>query len=410
MPADWTSANPCLDPSAASSGDSSFIGGSSPPPSSPFSFSQLSHGIMDRYDLFQNDQTHDFASEVAPSDSISAFSDPEMFPMQMRGFTHHSNYAGDLIFGARTHQPQYQMGSLDGIGLGLGLSGMGQQATAGINPMQLHTPSLPGIDELEMNAICLDDVKDEVMHTMVDVGVQKDEHDGSDASMSLPLDIADISSLINLPPQTIEAIIGMTMNPELVQEMVVTPPATPAPSSRISRDLHHHSAAGQYGPLHSRSTSVPPFEHRAAPQQQQTHLQGHATPQPSSRSLTLFDMSPPTSGAGSSSMQSTIFSPASSMFNESFKSIGDFSDLPFLDMHYHGHPRGSGLQPHDIIDTCVNMPRKGEALDLAYSHPFSGTQASSSTSTSLSHHHLHITDHHSTITTNGASQPYHRKT
>lgn len=374
-PSDWLSGNPRLDPSGAStSSNSSFVGGASPPPSSPFSFSQLSHGIMDRYDLFQNSFAHDFASEVGASDAYSTFSDPELFPTQsMRGFTHHSNYAGDLIFGARTHQPQGSMNPYSELSLshnsaGLGLSGMGQQA-ASINPMQLHTPSLPGIDELA--AISLDD-DDEPMitSTTAEVGVQKDDTDAS------PLFDSDLSSLIHLPPQTLEEIAGLSsdVSEHMEQELAATPPATPAHSGRVSRELH----SNQYSSLHNRSMSVPPFERvpvRPPP------APGHATPHPPPiRSLSLFDIPPfshdslshdadPTSPLHSNPSQSNSshannLQPSSffntSFINDSFKSL-DLSDLLFLDLH----APGGDMTHHDIIDTTVDETRGGQALDLA---------------------------------------------
>ncbi|KIK58822.1 hypothetical protein GYMLUDRAFT_690654 [Collybiopsis luxurians FD-317 M1] len=60
-----------------------------------------------------------------------------------RGFTHHSDYAGDLIFSARTHQPVHQPFAL-GLGLGFGTAAgasgaSGSGPSAGIHPLQLHT-------------------------------------------------------------------------------------------------------------------------------------------------------------------------------------------------------------------------------------------------------------------------------
>ena len=117
---------------------------------------------MDRYDLFPTSSyAHDFSSEVGFGDSHSAFSDPEMFPTQsFRGFTHHSNYAGDLIFGTRGTQPQSNSGftAMNGLGLGsLGLTGVNHQPAPSINLIQLHTPNLPDIDEIELTSISLDD-------------------------------------------------------------------------------------------------------------------------------------------------------------------------------------------------------------------------------------------------------------
>lgn len=385
---DWMSANPRLDASGTStSSSSSLFGGPSPPPSSPFSFSQLTHhGIMDRYDLFQNSLAHDFASEVGAGDSHSTFSDPDMFPSQsMRGFTHHSNYAGDLIFGARTHQPQMSMNSfgdlalgLSGLGQlnlahdsgGLNLSGMSQAGpSTSINPMHLHTPSLAGIDELELMAISLDDFDDEPMMTSsttnstntAEVGVQKDD------SETALLDAVDLSSLIHLPPQTLEEIAGLTAESsvQMESEAAATPPATPLHSGRTARELH--TSGNQYSSFHSRSMSVPPFERERATQR--PIPQGLATPQPGpTRSLSLFDM--PTTQAETeqtpmtmNSAQASLFSLSSTMTGDQLKAIGaDLSDLVFLDLQ---HRFESVMPTHDLMDPLAEETRKGLALDLA---------------------------------------------
>lgn len=352
-PSDWLSGNPRLDPSGTSSSNSSYADGQSPPPASPFSFSHLSHGIMDRYDLFQNSSfPHDFASEVGASDAYSTFSDPELFPTQsMRGFTHHSDYAGDLIFGARTHQPLVPMSSYSG----LGLSGIHDQP-AGINPMQLHTPSLPGIDELA--SIRLDD--DEPMTTSnspVDVSIHKEKRNSS-----LSYD-TDLSSLIHLPPQTMEEIAGLSTDASpMDSESAATPPATPALGSRSSRELH----SGSYSSLHSRSMSVPPFERvvtRPPPPA------GHATPHPApTRSQSLFDVPQESDPASLHSSQlphspSSTLSASSyintSLISDSFKSL-DLTDLIFLDLHAPSIEMGT----HD--STSTDESRKGLALDLAH--------------------------------------------
>ncbi|KAF8654752.1 hypothetical protein AX16_003407 [Volvariella volvacea WC 439] len=146
-----------------------------------------------------------------------------------RGFTHHSNYAGDLIFSTRTHQPVHQGFYGSGLGEGLGLSfpsqsgstsaqqKQGQSApnstapagATGVSadsnavtssaasvassnspadeqdlqhqqqtpqsvkssgsglPLQLHhTPMLPGIDEIELTGISLADDEDDAMDVL----------------------------------------------------------------------------------------------------------------------------------------------------------------------------------------------------------------------------------------------------
>ncbi|KAG2157672.1 uncharacterized protein EDB93DRAFT_1246738 [Suillus bovinus] len=122
-PQDWFSANPRLDMSAFSSSRSSFADGLSPAPSSPFSFHNLNHGIIDCSDLFPSSFPNNFTSDVGVRDSHSTFSDHKMFASShFKGFAHHSNYAGDLIFRSRTHQPQQ---SYHGLVFRFGTPGLG---------------------------------------------------------------------------------------------------------------------------------------------------------------------------------------------------------------------------------------------------------------------------------------------
>ena len=323
---DWFSANPRLDTSTFSSSGSSFADGLSPAPSSPFSFHHLNHGVMDRYDLFPT-TLHDFASEAGVGDTHSTFSDPEMFSTStFRGFTHHSNYAGDLIFGARTHQPQHTYyGPGFGFGTpGLGLSGM--QQPAGMHPMQIHTPALPGIDEIELASITLND-QVEVPSTS-EIGIQKD-----DAETSL-----NIVELFAIAPHNMEDMVDMTHS---------TPPATPLTTSRPMRPLSHvHSSAS-----HGRSISVPPSESRS------TMARSAQVPQPiitSARPLPFFDAleSAPLHPTADSQSGVDLWKPSSG---------NDLHNLPFLDLHYYSGSHsvdGSG---------ATDTSRQGQALDLARS-------------------------------------------
>jgi hypothetical protein len=147
--------------------------------SSHLNLTSHTHGVLDRYDLLpatsslslsQHAHLHDFASDVgAGGGGADGFSDAdaEFPPSGFRGFTHHSNYAGDLIFGARG--PGSGLGAAPGhgyyglasgsgaggastFGYGLGLSGMG--GGGGGHSMQL---ALPGIDEIEIAGITLED-------------------------------------------------------------------------------------------------------------------------------------------------------------------------------------------------------------------------------------------------------------
>lgn len=342
---DWFSANPRLDPSGVSSCSSSFAGGLSPTPSSPFSFQNLNHGVVDRYDLFPSSMPHDFASEAGMGDTHSAFSDPEMFPpSSFRGFTHHSNYAGDLIFGSRTHQPQQALyGSGFGFGTpGLGLQGM--QQSAGIHPMQLHTPALPGIDEIELAAITLNDHVDtphEAMEQTAEIGVQKDGELGIYCDSQSLGDIVDLS-----------------------QELHITPPATPITSAHKRRPVSalHHAPSS-----HSRSYSVPPGEFRsspARPAQAHTNSQPHmARPLPHSDSPLPHNLNLTTSPFHGQSNN-----PPSS-YPDSWRppNPSDLYDLPFLDLHYYGN--NSASPAYDDAESKLESEhsRQGQALDLAQS-------------------------------------------
>jgi len=280
-------------------------------------------------------------------DNHSAFSDPEMFPpSSFRGFTHHSNYAGDLIFGARTHQPQpTSYGSGFGFGTpGLGLQGM-QQST-GIHPMQLHTPALPGIDEIELASITLNDhvnTPHEQMEGTVDIGVQKDDDD---------------LNLYTLDSQSLDDIV------DLSQELHITPPATPLISLRAHRlasTIHHTPSAGH----HSRSLSVPPGEFRSnsgRPSQVHANSQPHILrPLPQSDSSSLHH----TASDGPS-----LHNQNNASYTDAWRQShpNDLYDLPFLDLHYY-YGNNSAAPSYDTGELKLDSEhsRQGQALDLAQS-------------------------------------------
>ncbi|KAI0270672.1 hypothetical protein BC834DRAFT_525533 [Gloeopeniophorella convolvens] len=238
---DWLSANPRLDQSAATSGSPSswFNGAPSPAPNSPFAFAHLSHNVVDRYDLFPPSLAHDFASEAGlEHDGLSAFSDPEMMPSSaFHGVTHHSNYAGDLIFGTRSHQPPAAMDY--GPGFGFGAAGASAGLGLALHPLQMHTPALPGIDEIPLAAISLNDGEpdgdapmDAVERKPAPAQAQSAQQQGAQAQAFVPEDI------LNLDAQQ-------------------SPPGTPVRAGR-ALPAHAHAQA-------SRSLSVPPPEHRFLP-------------------------------------------------------------------------------------------------------------------------------------------------
>ncbi|CCM02282.1 uncharacterized protein FIBRA_04369 [Fibroporia radiculosa] len=358
-PQDWLSANPRLDPSGACSSNSSFIGGVSPVPSSPFSFAHLNHGVLDRYDLFPPSLAHDFASEVGVGDSHSTFSDPDMFTTSsFRGFTHHSNYAGDLIFGARSHQPHQPFDYGPGFGFGsagLGLSGMQQSSAAtGLHPMQMHTPALPGIDEIELTSITLDDHVD--MHDAmeaVETVVSKDDR-------SVAAGLVDLSTF-NLPTRTLEEIVGIT------PELNATPPGTPQTSSRSLRHSHIHLTSS-----HNRSVSVPPSEHRAAlPRAAQTQVLKprpllHGSPR--SHSMDIYSPEQDILAQGQSLQPDMAYSA------DNWRSQGDMYGVPYLDLHYYTSSATNNAPPPMPLEpdldsayakSSLDLVRQGQALDLA---------------------------------------------
>lgn len=298
---------------------------------------------MDRYDLFPS-TFHDFASEAGIGDTHSTFSDPEMFPTStFRGFTHHSNYAGDLIFGARTHQPQQSYYS-PGFGFGtpgLGLSGM--QQPSDMHSMQLHTSALPGIDEIELASITLNDQVEVPASAPAtgEVGVEKE-----DAETSLTLELFAIA------PHNMDDMVDLAHS---------TPPATPLTTSRSMRPLSHvHSSIS-----HGRSISVPPSEPRST-MARSTQVQTHSQPVIiTTRSLPFFDALPhhPSESAAlhtAADLQSGIDLSKPSALNE-------FHNLPFLDLHYYSGSHSVDGH-HDASSGTTDASRQGQALDLARSN------------------------------------------
>ncbi|KAI0776703.1 hypothetical protein BD413DRAFT_602229 [Trametes elegans] len=389
-PQDWLSGNPRLEPSSSSS--SSYVGGFSPAPGSPFSFAHLNHGVLDRYDLLPTSFAHDYASEIGLGDTHSTFSDPDAYaPSSFRGFTHHSNYAGDLIFSSRTHQPQQSADYGPGFGFGdagLGLSGVQSSNNGAMHP-SLRTPGLPGIDEIELASITLDDADAAVpMDESADTAGPKDEAQPA-------LSLSDLSSY-SLPPQTLEEIIGLT------QEIHVTPPGTPQSHDR----LHRTQPGAHFSSAHNRSISVPPSEHRAydtrAPQTQ------HIRPKPlvsPTRSMSLMDYLPMHAEQRQRQQQQPLHgtAPLPGMFSSLAQTASELWKLPggapagpstgpgapmaggenaghdqlsFLDLHYFttlsptspgASVEGSGADASASASAAAEHVRQGQALDLAQS-------------------------------------------
>ncbi|KAH9064414.1 hypothetical protein EDB87DRAFT_1785304 [Lactarius vividus] len=342
-PTDWLSANPRLDQSTANSSSPSYFGGMSPSPNSPFAFAHLSHGVLDRYDLFPPSLAHDFASEAGPEhDGLSTFSDPEMMPSSaFHGVTHHSNYAGDLIFGTRSHQPPV---SVDyGPGFGFGAAGAAAGLGLALHPLQMHTPALPGIDEIELAAINLNDGEPDG----VDVDAPMDAVERKPQPQSHRHPAPQPHTGFGVVPEDI-------LNLDVQQSAPGTPVRTTRPILHTTQHHHHHHHHQQQ----SRSLSVPPPEHRFLPS-------APAPPLTPSRSLSL-DLA--SLSASAASAESTLMMP---------HGLGDATDaftLPFLDLHYFqnaaGANSGTGSAVGGAAETVVLAEaRQGAALDLARTNP-----------------------------------------
>jgi hypothetical protein len=460
---DWFSANPRMDPDLSSA--SSFVGGSGGSPNllssaSPFSFhTPSSHGVMDRYDLFPasfahanhhhhhllhhhpghghmhgfglghgHGLGHDGASSEI--DAHSTFSDPEAGTygagFGLGGFTHHSSYAGDLIFGARNHPGSsgfgYGFGSGGGT-VGLGLSGVPlvSQST-GIHPMQLHTPALPlpGIDEIPLSELDLslpsiDEVGRLTLNDQVDLDPSKESADNnvggggdSDSSVVVNDDGSPVAVNAENGGVTADAVAAAAGNREsemggsdamsdlglagfsllaqahledLVDLSHATPPATPltqprtfAPSTpshhRHPLHAHHHHIA--HHPGHARSISVPPCEHRAvpapfspAPTNSGGEQQQQQQPPPPHISATrsLPSFDPLVQEDPFPPGLSSLYATARAGHHH-YSATHDLSDVPFLDLHYYMGALDAKPDGEDDYRS-----KKGQAaLDLAQSN------------------------------------------
>ena len=408
---DWLSSNPRLDASGISTNNNnSFSGIFSPSPmGSPthypatqphtlslahVSLNQLSlpgshppgiggymhsHGVFDRYDLFPMshdlDLDLDFVSEGfgGTGDAHSAFSDPSAgaatSDMRRGGFTHHSNYAGDLIFSTRPHQPSghNRMDYGPGFGFGLGLE-------EGHPPSVLHTPNLPGIDEIELTNITLDDPREPDQELPLSMTVEESSQSlistaptGSSAVTSPAMILQD-----SFPGLALDELVGMPSNDpsdEALSQNVAeatpdtshhdTPPATPAQGYRMSARASNSSSA------HHRSISVPPSEHRAfipprtgqsqavSPRAKQKYLM--TTPKRAAPPLPPASIPLPPDNPPPFVSNSWPYAPITD--NNTYQ-------VPFLDLHYY-FPMGNDPQMVPNLAAGETRPLASQALDLA---------------------------------------------
>ena len=385
---DWFSANPRLGQSMSVGlpSDGPVYGGGalSPAPSPPFSFHALNYGIFDRYDLVPTSYPNEVSSEVAYGDTHSAFSDPEMFPTSnYRGFTHHSNYAGDLIFGTRSHQPQ-QHWEYGAGGTGLGLSGI-----------QVSGGHMRGIDDIELNAISLQDPSaDPGYDTNTEGALSPHEGDSPD---QLPGSGYVSPHLID-PMDPVAAATAASMSQHS------TPPATPIMSFRTARTttIGSGNTAAQ-----NRSLSVPPSEHRPtisyhrqtsdqspltrkignAPTRTLEHLtsvqphQLHQFGSPPCRDSNCHLNMPSIHAQLGTGTGATGGSTSSSLADAlKPQSQEEAVNLAFLDLHHYGSSgghHGAGSPSYGNPGTGTSafgypMGRQGQAqaLDLATNNPF----------------------------------------
>ena len=375
----WFSANPRLGQSMSLglSNDGSGYGGGglSPTPSSPYSFNTLSHGVFDRYDLVPTSFPHGVSSEVGFGDTHSAFSDPDMMTTSnFRGFTHHSDYAGDLIFGSRSHQPQQ---NFDYGGSGIQTS----------NPHSLQAPGGP-LQEIDLIAITLRDPSGEAYDANTEGALSPHGGDSPD----------------HVPGSGY-------VSPHSIDHME-HPPATPIMSFRTARTT---TASSGNTSAQNRSLSVPPSEHRPTVSYQrqtsdQSSLAGKVTSTPTRNSMGTFEhitsvqphqlhqfgsspgrdsnghLNMPSIhaqlGTGANGAGTTNGGSMSSSLADALKpqSGGEVVDLAFLDLHNYGdfsghHGMGafsygnSGTGASPTVGFTMEKQGQTQALDLATNFP-----------------------------------------
>lgn len=230
-----------------------------------------------------------------------------------RGFTHHSNTAGDLIFGARTHQPIW----------------------SGVDAWGAHARGLAGIAEAKRGD---------------GEGDAADDDDTDDKALSL----FSLDDLVDLPPEVDGDMglggsggmgsLGMGMEGIDVDALQPgTPPAAPARTVHVHHHHHHHHHYAAPAPgAHARSVSVPPGE---GPEDLPLGL-----------GLMSAPATPAMGGARAMTLDPALLSAAGapSLYN-----------LPFLDLHYFGGNTAAAGQQQ-----VQPGARGGEALDLARGFAF----------------------------------------
>jgi hypothetical protein len=285
-----------------------------------------------------------------------------------RGFTHHSNTAGDLIFGARTHQPIWT--GMDawgarglGFGRGTGLAGIaeahgGKRGEEGDAEADAEAQAGEDGDDKALGLFSLDDL------------VDLSQHDAPDADMEMDGDGAGESGVGGASGE---------------MQMALEPPRTPllraSPAPARTVHVHHHHHHHHHYAATARSVSVPPGEApeeglglgllglMSAPATPALGAAATLTP-PSAFALdpTLLGLS----AAGTmhphraivNTLHTTPMGPTAGAHGLGHSEA--MYDLPFLDLHYFGGG-GSGVGDAQMQQMQLDGWRGGEALDLARS-------------------------------------------
>ncbi|KAF7320788.1 hypothetical protein HMN09_00165100 [Mycena chlorophos] len=302
-----------------------------------------------------------------------------------RGFTHHSNTAGDLIFGARTHQPVWNGGFAEwGLGLGLGAS---RRGLTGIAEVRGGKDGDGGNEDGDGSA---EDEKAFTLDDLVDIPHEPSPSNlvesptGNDPQEQRPdhvdTNIDDHDMLVE-PPGT--PLLRPVASPT-TQTGALTAVSAPMPRQgaqivhvHVHHHIHHHYGPPPTAAIRARSVSVPPPEE----QQTQAQLLMSAPTTPSLGAVTMpGSMSPPTGfalepvlfgiGMGQQGQQARLANAAKGGSPPNPNAHGG-QYPPFLDLHYYAS--GSGSEGHVVETMPPETWRGGEALDLARSSVASAT-------------------------------------
>ncbi|KAJ7899021.1 hypothetical protein B0H13DRAFT_2664474 [Mycena leptocephala] len=266
-----------------------------------------------------------------------------------RGFTHHSNTAGDLIFGARTHQPIWTgMDAWGARGLGFG-----------------RGTGLAGIAEAH--------------------GGKRGEEGDAEADAEAQAGEDGTTRRSACSASTTLSTYRSTTHPTPTWKWTGTPPRTPllraSPAPARTVHVHHHHHHHHHYAATARSVSVPPGEApeeglglgllglMSAPATPALGAAATLTP-PSAFALdpTLLGLS----AAGTmhphraivNTLHTTPMGPTAGAHGPGHSEA--MYDLPFLDLHYFGGG-GSGVGDAQMQQMQLDGWRGGEALDLARS-------------------------------------------